>query len=272
MSANMNSDTRLPVVVLAGAQADPEIEARYSVKNPAEVPIAGKMMAQHVIDALKTSKYVGTIRIVGNIHCEGVSEVIQPASSLIENLAAGLNACDPEVDGRRVLIAASDIPLLTPEAVDDFIERCGDLQAGFYYAIVSKEENEKSFPGMRRTYAKLSEGSFTGGNLFIMDSDFLTTNGDLIREILGARKSVPRLARLVGIGTLIRLIIAQVVWPGALNLARLEKTAGRILRMRVKAVVTPFPEIGADIDDIEQIQFAEEALANVQRPTSNVQP
>ena len=42
-----------------------------------------------------------------------------------------------------------DIPLLTPEAVDDFLSRCQGVSADIYYSIVSKEANEAAYPGVK---------------------------------------------------------------------------------------------------------------------------
>ena len=249
-----DSEVKLLAVVLAGAPAEPELEAKYSVKYRAEVPVAGKTMITHVLDALKASPRVGDICVVGNIQCEGVSQIVPPADSLMENLIAGMKACGS--DG-HVLVATSDIPLITSEAVDDFIERCGNLDADFYYPVILKEANEKRFPGMKRTYARLAEGTFTGGNIMVINARLITDNTDQIREIVAARKSVAKLARLIGLGVLIRIVIAQVLWAKAVNLPLLEKTIGRILNAKVKAIQTPYAEIGADVDDLTQLEAVE---------------
>ncbi|HUV04633.1 MAG TPA: NTP transferase domain-containing protein [Armatimonadota bacterium] len=249
----------LPAVVLAGAPAEPEWKARYSVAYRAEVLIAGKAMAQHVIDALNASSHVGDVCLVGNIQCEGASKIVPPVGSFMDNLVAGVKASEAGVNG-RILVATSDIPLVTPEAVDDFISRCVALDADFCYPIISKEASERKFPSMRRTYGRLAEGTFTGGNIVVMNARFPIENAALIREVLDARKSVMRLARVIGLRTLVRAVIAQTLWAKAVDLAFLEKTVGRILNAKVKAVATSYPEIGADVDDLEQIALVEAAF------------
>jgi len=258
--ADIGSTSKLPAVVIAGAPADPEWKARYSVAYRAEVPIAGKMMVQHVIDALNASSHVGEVCLVGNIQCEGASKIVPTAGGFMENLIAGAKACGGAEAG-RILVATSDIPLVTPEAVDDFIGRCADLEADFCYSIVPREASERRFPDMRRTYGRLAEGTFTGGNIVVMNARFPIENAALIREVLDARKSVFRLARVIGLWTLVRAVIAQILCPRAVNLAFLERTIGRILNAKVKAVQTPYPEIGADIDELEHIALVEAALS-----------
>lgn len=255
-----DSAVTLPAVVLAGAPAEPELKARFSVAYRAEVPVAGKMMVQYVVDALNASRHVRTIYIVGDIQCEGASQIIPSVGSFMENLAAGMKACGSAASEDRVLVATADIPMVTSAAIDDFIGRCGDLEADFYYPIIAKELCEQRFPGMKRTYARLGEGTFTGGNVTVMNARFLIENAALIDEILEARKSVIRVARLIGFGILVRAAIAQVLWAKAVNLALLERTAGRILNADVKAVQIPYAEIGVDVDDIEQLEVVEKLL------------
>lgn len=249
-------DVRLPAVVLAGAPAEPELREKYGVTWRAEVAIAGKPMLRHVLDALSATTHVGRTYVVGDIKCDG-AEVISPRGSLLENLVAGMEATGAE---GPVLVATSDIPLVTAEAIDDFIDRCGDLSADLYYPIIPRDASEERFPGVRRTYVRLAEGTFTGGNIVVMNGAFVSKNMDLMRAVFDARKSPMRLARLIGSATLVRVVLAQTLCAGAIDLCRVENTVGRILRARVKAIRTPYPEIGADADDIAQIEAMEKIL------------
>jgi len=249
---------RIPAVVLAGAPADAEMAEKYSIRNRADLPLAGKKMIQHVMDALAASPHVGDVCVVGDIQCEGASWIVPPAGDLVENLIAGVKALGEEAE--RALVVTSDIPMLTSEAVEDFIARCAETDADFSYAIISKEAAEKRFPGMKRTYAKLAEGTFTGGNIFLVSRECILENAARISELMAARKSVLRLARIIGFGFLVRALVAQVFWSGAMNLRSAEKTVGRVFKMKVKAVQTPYAEIGADVDKLEHVEFAENAL------------
>ena len=251
------TDTRIPAVVLAGAPAEPELEAKYGVKNRAETPLLGKKMIQYVLDALRESPHVGSICVVGDVQCEGADKIIPSAGNLIDNLIAGVKASD---SGGRVLMVTSDIPMLTSAAVEDFLERCSGVEAEFCYAIISKAANEARFPGMKRTYVKLAEGTFTGGNIMLFSSRVIVENAGLIRDLLAARKSPLRLAGIIGMSFLLRAFTAQTIWPGALKLSFAEKTVGRIVRATLKAVPTPYAEIGADVDNMEQVDSAENAL------------
>jgi molybdopterin-guanine dinucleotide biosynthesis protein A len=249
-------ETRLPAIVLAGAPAEPEMAEMYGIRNRAELPIAGKTMIRHILDALSASSHVGDIHVVGDIECDGVKH-IDSRETLIDNLILGAEAC-PDAD--RVLVCTSDIPAVTAEVIDDFIGRCTEPDIDFFYPVVTREDSERRFPGVKRTYARMAEGTFTGGNVMLFRRQFLLENGDTIREAIRQRKSVTKLAGLLGYGTLVRVIVAQTVWSGAIRLRDLERVAGRILNARIKAVPTPYAEIAADVDRMDHIADMERCM------------
>lgn len=260
------TEGRLPAIVLAGAPADTEMAEKYSVKNRAELPIAGKTMIQHVIDALSASAHVGDIRIIGNTECVGDVTLVEPRGTLIDNLIAGTEACS---DADRILVCTSDIPAVTAEVIDDFVGRCTDPDVDFFYPVVTREDSEKRFPGVKRTYAKTGDGTFTGGNIMLFSRRFMLENGDTIRQVIQQRKSVAKLASLLGCGTLMRVIIAQTICPCAIGLRDLERVAGKVVNGRLKAVITPCAEIAADVDRLEHVADMERCMV---RPTEGETP
>jgi hypothetical protein len=60
-----------------------------------------------------------------------------------------------------------------------------------------------------------------------------------------------RLALQIGVGLLIRFLLAQYLSPRLLSLAHIEQRIARILNAPVKAILTPYPEVGTDIDRLE---------------------
>jgi GTP:adenosylcobinamide-phosphate guanylyltransferase len=241
---------RIPAVVLAGAPAEPDMAARYAVEYRADIPIAGRTMLRRVVDALVASPSVEGIYVIGRTDPGGVS-MIEPRESLIENLIAGVGAVSSD---SHVLVVTSDIPMVTDAAITGFIGQCGDMSADLYYPIIPKDVNDRRFPGMHRTYVRLAEGTFTGGNAFLLSRRFVTENADVLRETVRVRKQPMKMARIIGIGVLIRAVIAQKVWPGAIGLRQLERAVGRILKCTVKALPVPYPELGADVDSLEHVE------------------
>jgi hypothetical protein len=91
------------------------------------------------------------------------------------------------------------------------------------------------------------DGVFTGGNIMLLRPDFVTRNWPAFQDAYAARKRIGKLASMIGIGVLARVILAQA-YPGALKVAALERAVSRMLGGKVAAVISAYPEIGEDVD------------------------
>jgi CTP:molybdopterin cytidylyltransferase MocA len=238
---------RVAAVVLAGGQADKEFRAATGVENRALAPLAGRPMVAWVLEALAAATAIERIVLVG---AEGLKEApgarqqLRGGGDLVETIERGVGACP---GAGYVLLATADIPALTAEAIDAFVRAGLELAADFIYPIIPRAANEASFPGMRRTYLRLTEGVFTGGNLFLIRPDVLLRQRELIRRAYAARKRPFRLAMMVGWLTLWRL------WRGRLSLADAEAAISRLLGCRARAVITDHAELGADVDHVADL-------------------
>ena len=169
---------------------------------------------------------------------------------MLENLQAGLMPVQLEP---RVLIATVDIPLLSQAAVQDILAK--DQKVGLVYPIVTKAAAERAFPGGKRTYARLLEGTFTGGNLFLLEPRLIDAFLPRLEFILNNRKNVLRLASMFGIVALLKLAI------GRLSIAELEQTVSKILGLPAVALITDFAEIGFDVDKEDDLKLVLERLS-----------
>ena len=208
---------------------------KHGVRSKALVPYRGRPMAEWVLEALKgaglSAVYVGE-----NPGLFPAPRLTLPdQGSLLVNLEAAL----AHVEG-RVLVATADIPHLTPEAVRFVLDNAPE--AALVYPIVPKEAVEARFPGNRRTYARLREGTFTGGNLLLLDKPLFFQALPLARKVVALRKRPLSLARLIGLDVLLKLLL------GKLSIGELEARAKRILGVEARALITPYPEVGVDVD------------------------
>lgn len=137
----------IDAIVMAGGRTD-----RLPLPYKADLLLHGRAMVDYVVAALQAVTEIGGVRVHRGSH-----------DDLVPNLLEALEAVAD--DGRYVLVVSCDIPFLTPEAVQDFLSRC-DGTADVYYPIVSRAACERQFPGVRRTYARLREGTFTGAICF----------------------------------------------------------------------------------------------------------
>jgi hypothetical protein len=257
--------TAVWALVLAGRPNDGRLEAAGDVGWEALIDVAGEPMAGRVLAALGGARSVAGGVVVGPPGLEtclppGFARV-DPVGDTIANLAAGL-AVRPS-SARHVLVATSDIPLVTSAMIDSLIDDCGDQSFDVYFPVVRREVAEARFPGVRRTYVRLRDGSYTAGNLFLVRPEVLLADGSgegLLERMVRWRKAPWRMALALGPGLLIGLVTAR------LDLAGAERQASRRLGVRGRAVVTPHAEVGVDVDKPGDLALCREALSHAARP------
>lgn len=244
-------------LVLAGAE--PRENGEYW---PTKL-LRGRPMVGYVVEALRGCPAVKRIAVAGEkSYLEGVLPpevlLVSSGANLIETLERALEEFDPQ---EWLLVVTADAPLITPEAVGDFLDRCQPLLGtyNFFYSVVREETYRAAFPDSRRTYARLREGSLTGGNLFLVWPEVARAACRRGREIMRWRKSPLRLALLVGPGFLLRLLFRR------LPLAEAEERFSALLGLRGITVTVPYPEVGFDVDRPEDVLIAERYLSAYSR-------
>ena len=220
-------------------------------RNPALIDLGGRTQLEHVADAVRIA-VDGRVLVAGDVPtpegCLGVSG----GNSMVDTLLSGVAALRP--DENRLLVVTADIPFVAPEALTDVLENAPD--ADFVYTIVPADLCSKALPGMRRTTLTMAEGTFTGGNVVLVRPDFVRTNESTIREAHARRKDVARLARLLGPGVIVRLILSRL-FPSCIAIPRLEAAVGRVLGgANVRAYVANHHGIGSDVDRPEDVRLA----------------
>lgn len=236
--------SKIDAVLLAGAPAGPELNPADGSISRAMVDIAGKTMLQHIFDALRASNSIGKITAVGEVSADGVDIVTPPGKDLMSSMKNGLDALKSD---SHTLIVSADIPLLTPEAVDDFIAKAVPMNVDLAIPIITRESCEKSYPGMARTYLTTADGVFTAGNIMLLSPGFLENNWETVAGAYAARKHVVKLARMIGMGVLLRVIVGKFI-PSVLKIATLEQAVSNMLGAKVAAVISDYAEIGEDVD------------------------
>lgn len=244
----------MDALILAGEQRG-AVHAEFA--NKALLPIHGKAMIEYVLEALLGSGLIDRIVVAGsrttlNPCLRGKScTIIDSAGAIPDHF---LNAVAYLGVGNPLLVCSSDIPMLTPGSVADFISKAQQLKADFCYPIVEKSVNEGLFPNMERTYVKIREGRYTGGNLVYIDTARILDKMEPIRELVNARKSPIRMACMIGLGTALQLVL------GVLSIRSVEKKVSRILGITARAVISEYPEIGSDVDKPSDLIIAEAYL------------
>lgn len=234
------------VIVLAGAANGGPLREVSPAPNEALVEINGKPMIQYVIDALQEARSIGRIVIVappGEVepHVSGQDlEFVPSRGNIVDNILEALKVLQPKAP---FLVVSSDVPLITGKIVDDLIVLCQQRPADLYYPIVEQKVAEARYPGVRRTYVKLREGTFTGGNVFLVNPAIVDRVAPKIRAFLDYRKSPLKMVSLLGWGFTLRYLLLR-----DLSLRELEEKVSRMLDINGAVVVCPWPEVGIDVD------------------------
>jgi len=173
-----------------------------------------------------------------------VDELLHDTGDLLQNIVNALE----KVKSEKALLVACDIPFITSQHIDEYLNSCSKVKADIYYPLVPKSSMGE-FSAMKRTYFKLDRTEFTGGNIILVTKSIFLANIDLARKIYDNRKSPLKLAQIVGLYFLVKLAL------GKLTVSEAEQKTTKIIGGLVKGIIIPRPEIGSDIDKEEDLQF-----------------
>jgi GTP:adenosylcobinamide-phosphate guanylyltransferase len=242
-------------VVLGGGKSDDPVALAAGVSVKALVLLEGRTMAWHVLRALRESGKVDRIVYVGPVVPDFealIDQGIPGQDGMLENLEAGLKALEEYGLTDRALVVTADVPLLTAAAVRDLFAR--DPGTPLVYPVVTERACELQFPGGRRTYARVREGKFTGGNLFLVEPRLVSQFMPKLRQVIANRKNPLVLAGIIGLGILIKFLLGQV------RIAELEDRVSRILGVQAKALISEHAEIGFDVDKADDLEIVRQRL------------
>lgn len=267
----MASYAAVDAVLLAGAPNDGPF-ADEPVPLEALIDLGGRPMAAWVLDALKESGRVRRVAVTGPEEPLSVLAAGDGKAAGMENASLGMELVfcgdgggllaniqrgfDCLATSRPVLIVTSDIPLLSAEAVRAFLDACEKQEGDVFYPFIPREASEEAFPGVRRTYVKVAEGQFTGGNIALLGPAVLQRHRDVIQRAVDMRKNPIGLARLFGIGLLVKLLF------GRLSVADVEARFHRGFGVKGVGVRCPHPEVGFDVDKPDDLQFVRSVFAS----------
>lgn len=258
---DQQSTPRVAALVLAGAHNDGLLQDVSDAPYEALIELGGRPMIEYVLDALRTSPSVGRVGIVGPV--EALQQtlslqdelLIESEGGMLDNLERGARRLD---DGNPLLVITADIPLVGSEAIEDFLQRCAARGArDAYYPLVSRLDSERAFPGVRRTYFHLREGSFTGGNFVLLQPAALLRARDIFEQAVELRKQPVQMARLLGLGFIMKFILRR------LSAADMERVIREKLGIDGAIVNVPHATIGFDVDKPDDFELASRRLESV---------
>jgi GTP:adenosylcobinamide-phosphate guanylyltransferase len=244
-------------IILAGGVTSGDLRKYAPYETEALIILGNYPMIYYVYQAVKASSRIGRIVISGR--GESLRELFKNEENLLftcsgEDAIESFSNAAELTETEKVLVLPTDIPFITPEAIDDFIARCEQSEADFYYSIVSKDTNEAKFPGVKRTYVTLSDGIYTGGNLFMLRTSIIPQGIDMGKKLITRRKNPLAQAKLFGIDLIWKYLTKR------LSIEDAESRFYRILGLKGKAIISGYAEVGVDVDKPSDLKLAEQLL------------
>ena len=244
----------MDALVLAGGPHDELAAYTPGAPNKAFVEINGATLVERTLRALRSSPSIGRIVVVAPLASHGsaalaLADEVRPDGVRIrDSLRSGLAGQDPSTD---LLISASDLPVLTPKAIDDFVSRARAVNADLTYGCLEKSTHMAAYPEAPHTWAHLRDGDYCGTGFITLKPRVWPALERVIERLGEARKNPLKLASIFGWRILWRYALRR------LTIAHAEARASYVIGAPVRAIVSPYAEIGINVDRLSDIALAE---------------
>jgi GTP:adenosylcobinamide-phosphate guanylyltransferase len=262
-------------IVTAGGiptEGDP-LYAYTQGKSKSLIDVGGRPMIQWVLDALAGADRIGRVVVVGLDAASGVRCGDKPLGfapnrgDMVSNIEAGVRwlvSQDPGAD--KILLASSDIPLITAEMVNWAIDAAEATEHDLYYSVVEKAVMERRFPGSKRSYIYTKGAVVCGADLNVLRAEAVLDNRarSLWGSVVEARKNAFKQAQLVGFDILLLLLTRQ------LNLDWAERALSKRLGIRGRLLRCPYAEVGMDVDKPAQLEMVKRDIEQHRRAAGSV--
>ena len=246
--------TESDVVIPAGGTIDAAYAHVIGTPYRALAPLGpnGPPVLQHVVDVLRAT---GAVRRIIAIAPESVQRAIVnvdrwlPAgTSGAENVLLGLAEAGPDAP---CLVCASDLPLLTSEAVAAFLSQVR-LDAEITVGLVRAEAYNREYPDAPSSeFVRLTDaGPVTLAGTFLVHPRLAIRQRTFFDKAFETRKSQWRMAGLLGPGLLFALLTKT------LSLGALLRRTERLLGGPVQAILDVPPALAYDIDTADDYTYA----------------
>ena len=250
----------IDAVVLAGGPHDAVAALAPGTPNKSFVPVGGKTLVERTLAALRATPGVGTIVAVAPPATHGwhalalADELRADGPTMTASLRSGLHARAPD---RLVLICASDLPILSRAAIEEFIASAERANADLVYACVERATHRAQYPDVPHTWARLRDGTYCGGGIVALRPRVLPALEGLLGRLGSARKNPLRLAAIFGPRVLARYAL------GRLRVGDAEVRATQLLGAPVAAAICTHPEIAVNVDRPSDVALAARLIAEV---------
>jgi molybdopterin-guanine dinucleotide biosynthesis protein A len=243
----------LTCVLLAGGPRDAVAELSSGAPNKAFVLISGRALVTRTIDALRASPSIGRIIAVvpesARTHpaLADADETRLDGQRITDSLRSGLAGLPPD---QLVIVSASDLPILTIAAVEEFVLFAQGANADAIYSCVERGVHLASFPEIPHTWAHLRDGTYCGGGIIALRPRVLPALEVFLERLGAARKNPLALTSVFGWDILARYALRR------LTVSQAERRASQLLHAPARAAICAHAEIAVNVDRVSDVPLA----------------
>ena len=248
------------VVLAGGPVGDLPLEPGDQPTSKGMVRVGGRPLAWRTLQAMVSSQLIESrVLVGGQADWGGVDQWVEARPTLMGSFAAGVEACKTMHD--PVLVCCGDLPMVTGEAIDDFVRRCQRRpEAGLWYGFLRQENSQRKYPRLPHTWARFQDGTFCGTGVMMLRPEVMQEMREAMDLLTHARKNMLKLAACLGWGNLIDYAL------GRLTVGRAEKAGQRIFGVPCAGIETPFAELGFNVDKPRDMIEAQRIFQEVGDP------
>jgi CTP:molybdopterin cytidylyltransferase MocA len=178
-----------------------------------------------------------------------VDEVLDESPSGRENIARAIRTGED----RPLLLLASDMPFLSDEGVSAFVARARESDLAL--PLADADAYERTFPGAPPHATRIGTDRIVNGSIVYFGPGIAPRVLDVSERLFVARKSLLRMAMLLGPALLARFAL------GRLRIEHVEARATQVFGIRARAVRESDPGLCFDIDGVDDYRYACEHYA-----------
>lgn len=256
-------DGMTTALVLAGKRdgATDPLALAAGVTHKCLVPVAGRAMLLHVVEALAASDRIGEIRVaiedpqvletlpLRHLISAGRLIAIGARPNLVDSvLAAAEGAAFP------LLITTADNVMLTPAAIAEMLEGCASRNADAAVAFTRRESVLAAHPEGQRKFYRFADDSYSNCNSYWLKDRTALAAAETFRS---GGQFVKHPLRIVGAFGLLNLLRFRF---GIGTLAATFARFSRRFRMTIAPVILTDGAMAIDVDNARTRGIAAELL------------
>ncbi len=235
-------------VITAGGLVDGDFAGAIGTRVKALAPFGARTLLDVVLDACAGAGIDG-VAVIGDaeVRAHLASHDVCVIDAALDGATNVLRALDAW-PGERFVYLTSDMPFASAEGLRELIARSADF--ALTMALAAVDDYEARFPGAAEHSVSLGGERIANGNAFVIAPDAVEPARAFATRLFDARKSLPRLALLLGPALCWRFATKR------LTIAELEAFGRRRLGVAVGALRDCDPGLCYDVDTLADYRYA----------------